>query len=1351
MSAKKKKITPNLRRYYLTGCQVLMQQQTNSRAMMNGILCRSAALFIFLYQFRLLAADLSDTPIFITTLLGAFLCAFILDSVVKKRIAAPFVILLIPVVVRFLIMFPRLLFDDANIKGIIQIDSLLLNYDRNSFVTIIPFYWIAFSSFFSAASRRFLRFSVIADCFLLVASFGVVHSLTLYRWPVLRIIVFTLILFLELCALILSAPPTLRPQKKDAAFSILFLLLLVSVCGALLVRPLQKQALEQGGGLLQPNLFSFDFAPYLTLENEISMNDDLIFIVRKGQPDSADDDTPSIIDEIDGVGDSSFFPLYAGDDHYLMRRFVLSAYNTEEGADKNTGFYRNGTIDEKTQSAQLPPGKTFYQSPETEKRRKLKQEYYIINIDSSAFIAMNEVEEVLPYESWDTSSFKSAYAVQSNVSVSLPIDLINAVGGAYDAALLGMSEADYDYYTTFHSSPKITALAEEISGASNNYWEKIQLIYEYLKFGEYRYSLKPGIAPDGDQLLYFLFDVKKGYCSYFAFAFASLLRSIGVPSRVAVGFFLNPEEAKLDFYPIRSNMAHAWVEVWYPEYGWIEYDPTTQRLAEGEDFEFSTGIPPELFERLMKEIIDNHDRLKAKEAPPPEESAAAQAARDAVQFIKHYFVYALVAAALIVFLGIRFGYRLCYLVSKNPRNKTALLWRRLKQRIYFSGGRKLRTESEGEWIARYAGLMPDENGILLQSLYQNVSAARYAKEYTPDDHKEFKVLYDKVSRLYKTIFSILRKNKTWPPLIIILAFCISVPSGTSFGQEYSYQGDTLYQDALQAEAHEYWERAIELYSQGKNEYPYDARFPLGLGNLYFYRELYLLAMDEYLTAEKLLPDNTQLLYQIAQTAGNLNENKMAAGYLENVLALEPDNRDAIGSLGWMYFKLHRLRDGEALLLNALKNFGAEPDFCMTLATIYSDMFNYPDAKRYYLDAINASLRMGSREFSAVAYYNLSILDSRFYRYQDALNSTAASLALSDRASGHLARGELMLRRLDFDSTFKEYQRSYEVDKSQLSKLSLAQAFLIAGRLEEARLYAEDSLKSNNLYWMMNYGINPDQYRRDLHEIIYKVYAGLEKTARLTARVTTADIFEGIKTRLVSLFKSKVHKLLFQKYSLISAVAFEANKSTDERHLDALVEYYNAFGDYKNRALYYLQTARDFELELIPESEPAYLFEQGKLLRDETLLNDALSGFDPVWEKDMIADTYTELALYAKAARQDEIARNAAGRLYALNAGALRQNALRLPVNLELTGGAFAGGSEAKKIGKMLGRAGFEVTNGRSVSRWTLRLRSEDAAITAELFDGGTGITKVRKTIPLSSSSNKAIAEFANTLAREVFN
>jgi len=556
--------------------------------------------------------------------------------------------------------------------------------------------------------------------------------------------------------------------------------------------------------------------------------------------------------------------------------------------------------------------------------------------------------------------------------------------------------------------------------------------------------------------------------------------------------------------------------------------------------------------------------------------------------------------------------------------------------------------------------------------------------------------------------------------------------------------ESLYQEAVDAQEGENWTRAIELYTRGCREYPESSRFPQALGDLYYSRGLYRLAWGAYRQVEALEPENLELLYRLSRTAGYLNEDAASVGYLERLLALSPDHTDAIGHLGWMYYKLHRLREGEALLRDALARFGPNADFSMTLGTIYSDLFRYEDARARYQEAIDGGERVGDRVFAAVAHYNLSILETRFYRFAEALQQTGASLSSQNRASGRLAQGELFLRRLDFQRTFGEYQEAYAIDNSPLSKVNLAMAYQAAGRLEEARRYAEDCLQGKDLSWMLNYGIDPVRYRRDLHQILYDVYRGLAAVEKRLPYWGLGERLKSLVRQGQSLFRAQVHRRLFRKYSLLAARAYREGE-TEER-LDALIQYYNAFEDYPARGVRYLERARAYEAARIPRSEPSYDLEEGRLLKRRDLLAAALERFDPVWERDMIADAYEELALAGD--------REAAERLFALNRGAPRQRGILLPVELVIDGGPEPA---RRRLRKAIFKAGFldvfkekEEKKEEESPRFRLSLRLEGGEARCELTDSGRGTVRIRRTFPLASFSGPALYALARSLSNAVF-
>ncbi len=91
--------------------------------------------------------------------------------------------------------------------------------------------------------------------------------------------------------------------------------------------------------------------------------------------------------------------------------------------------------------------------------------------------------------------------------------------------------------------------------------------------GGFTYSPRPAVFPDAP-LVGFVAQTRSGYCQYFAGAMALMLRYLGVPARVAVGFSSGTYDAKTGVWTVTDHDAHAWVEAWFRGYGWLPFDPT---------------------------------------------------------------------------------------------------------------------------------------------------------------------------------------------------------------------------------------------------------------------------------------------------------------------------------------------------------------------------------------------------------------------------------------------------------------------------------------------------------------------------------------------------------------------------------------------------------------------------------------------------------------------------------------------------------------------------------------------------------------------------------------------------------
>jgi transglutaminase-like putative cysteine protease len=99
-------------------------------------------------------------------------------------------------------------------------------------------------------------------------------------------------------------------------------------------------------------------------------------------------------------------------------------------------------------------------------------------------------------------------------------------------------------------------------------------IQDYLR-NNYDYLLESSLAPDGQDIVdYFLFDRQVGRCDHFASSMIVMLRSLGVPARIVTGLAPAQYDETASGYLYRAQDAHAWVEVYFPEYGWIPFEPT---------------------------------------------------------------------------------------------------------------------------------------------------------------------------------------------------------------------------------------------------------------------------------------------------------------------------------------------------------------------------------------------------------------------------------------------------------------------------------------------------------------------------------------------------------------------------------------------------------------------------------------------------------------------------------------------------------------------------------------------------------------------------------------------------------
>ena len=246
-------------------------------------------------------------------------------------------------------------------------------------------------------------------------------------------------------------------------------------------------------------------------------------------------------------------------------------------------------------------------------RKVVSAEVYKVYLSSHSFTAPSTAFFVQPISvpREDSGKYRSAYRAKMDVSA------LNSAYFVYNPAgnkelekfqeerfaelrsvkdYAGMPKDFMQYYTYMpkgESYDSITKLAQEIvskSGAGS-YVDKVVALRDYFLAKDenglptFSYTDNPGVPgmPSANKLTYFLFQNKKGYCAYYAGATLFLLRALGIPSRVATGFLTVDRSAKNPgWYFFYEDQAHAWVQAYFPGYGWIDFDTTVPNREQKE-------------------------------------------------------------------------------------------------------------------------------------------------------------------------------------------------------------------------------------------------------------------------------------------------------------------------------------------------------------------------------------------------------------------------------------------------------------------------------------------------------------------------------------------------------------------------------------------------------------------------------------------------------------------------------------------------------------------------------------------------------------------------------------------------
>lgn len=203
-----------------------------------------------------------------------------------------------------------------------------------------------------------------------------------------------------------------------------------------------------------------------------------------------------------------------------------------------------------------------------------------------------------PVDRFDVISFVPAMSA----------DRLRALPAWDDAPLPLAPELGIHLQVSETVTPRTRLLAEQLAAGKAGPFEVAEAIEAYLRTIAYNLDVPPP-PPDTDVADFFLFDLQEGYCDYYTTAFTVLARLNGLPTRFATGFIGGYWDFETGEWTITEAEAHSWPEVYFPEVGWVPFEPTAGR--------------PSLQRQSVFQLTA--DRSRSSQPAADEEAAPAQA------------------------------------------------------------------------------------------------------------------------------------------------------------------------------------------------------------------------------------------------------------------------------------------------------------------------------------------------------------------------------------------------------------------------------------------------------------------------------------------------------------------------------------------------------------------------------------------------------------------------------------------------------------------------------------------------------------------------------------------------------
>ena len=243
------------------------------------------------------------------------------------------------------------------------------------------------------------------------------------------------------------------------------------------------------------------------------------------------------------------------------------------------------------------------------------------------------------------------------------------------------NDPSYSYFVPYG---RLYQVARRVVGTPRSPYEAVLALEAWFRQkGGFRYVEQPPKVAGAPPLVAFVTLTKAGYCQHYAGAMAVMLRMLGIPARVAVGFTSGTYDGSEKTWTVTDHDAHAWVEVWFRGHGWVPFDPTPGRGTFGGDYSFASNSEA-VVEALGRGDLSGSTLL---ERPVPDSADILRGQTETEGRGRSFFAVALGAGALwvtLVGLGKALLRRLRY-VTRDPRRAATASRRELEDYLRDQG------------------------------------------------------------------------------------------------------------------------------------------------------------------------------------------------------------------------------------------------------------------------------------------------------------------------------------------------------------------------------------------------------------------------------------------------------------------------------------------------------------------------------------------------------------------------------------------------------------------------------------------------------------------------------------------